>query len=119
MEVVDVLRDHIYIEIILKVFEDLVGGVGLYGGEGSAAVVVELMYERRVAHESVVAGHFHHVVVFPQAVGVAESADTALGAYSGACRYHEFELILCHRGRMKYCWSCVGRWAVSGKRRGR
>ena len=90
MEVVDVLGDYVHVEVLLEVFEEPVCGVRLDGGQCCSAVVVELVYECGVAQIAVVAGDVHHVIVFPQSVGIAESADTAFGTYAGTGRNNEF-----------------------------
>ena len=84
VQVVDVLRDDSHVEVLFKLFQAEVGGIRLLVEQLPAQVVVERVDKRRIAHETVVARHVHHRVVVPQAVGVAECRQSALGADSSA-----------------------------------
>ena len=84
VKVVHVLGDDGHVEVFLQFGDDLVGAVGQGLLELAPALVVELEHKALVAVPSFDVGHVGHVVVFPQAVAVAEGLDPALGAYTGA-----------------------------------
>ena len=84
VEVVDVLCDDIDPEVLLELDDGAVAGVGLCLDQVVAALVVEAVDEGGVAGEAVGGGHVHDGIFFPQAAGVAEGGDAALGAHAGA-----------------------------------
>ena len=98
VEVIDILGDDTHVEMLLEFMQDLMGAVGLYSTELAAAFVIELMYERRIAAETVGTRHIHHRIVLPQTVGVAEGLYAAFGTDTGSCRYHKtrFLGVICH-----------------------
>ena len=90
MKVVDVLCDDIYVEPFLQFFENLMGTVRHSKAEIMTALVVEFMYESRIALEPVGAGHFHDRIFLPEASGIAECGYAAFGTDSGSGRYYKF-----------------------------
>lgn len=94
MEIVDILSDYIYFEVLFKIHDSPMAGIRLSLYEVVAAFVVKFMYQRRITQISVVAGHFHHRVVFPQASGIAESGYSAFRAHAGSGGEYEFFLHL-------------------------
>ena len=60
------------------------GGIGLGIDQLSPALVIELVDERGIAQEPLVACHFHHGIILPQAIGIAKGLDATLGTDASA-----------------------------------
>ena len=89
VEVVDILCHDRDIVILLEFRNQFVGLVGLLGSQFAAALVVELQHQGTVAPPPFYGGHIGHIVVFPEAVAVAEGTYAALGAHSRAGQYYK------------------------------
>lgn len=89
MQIVHILGDDVGVEMLFKLLQAKMTGIRLTSQQFVPALVVELMHKSGVAPETVSAGHVHHRILLPKPSGIAEGADTALGAHSGACAYHE------------------------------
>ena len=63
---------------------------GLGGEELTAAFIVETSDEVWVLQPAGVAGHLHDGVLFPQASGIAEGGDAALGTHTCTCKENYF-----------------------------
>ena len=63
--------------------------------------VVEAEHELGVAHPRLRRGHFHHVVILPEAIAIAERPDAALLRDSGTREHHQHRLSFCCRHVLK------------------
>ena len=87
------------------------GSIGFGSPRLAAAFVVEVDHEPGIAREGFWRAHFFHFVAFPQAVGVAEGAQAAVGADAGAGEDDDFL-----HGLLSGEWGCR---VVSGSLYGR
>ena len=97
MQVVDVLRDEVEVvaEMLLEACQRHVRRVGLDAREHRSALVVEPLHQVGVRRERLGGGHRHRVVALPQAGGVTERGQAALGRDPGAGEYDDL-----HGGRL-------------------
>ena len=65
------------------------GGIGAGFLELSTALVVEIQHQRTVAVPALDGGDVIHVILFPQAAGVPERSETALGRHTGSCQHND------------------------------
>ena len=90
MQIVNVLRYNRNLEMFLQFRCQNVCLIGLCLLQFSAACIIELNHEFGIAVPAFDAGHIFHIIIFPQSVAVAESADTALGTDAGAGQKDDF-----------------------------
>ena len=90
MQVIDVLRYHIHVVILLKFRQREMGGIGLGLEQIAPARIVEFMHKFRIAPETIGGGNLHYGIVFPESSRVAEGGDSAFGADSRASRHYQF-----------------------------
>ena len=88
VEIVDVLRDDIYVIVFLQLSQQSVGLIGLLCHKVMSSGVVELMHEFGVAAEAIGRCHLHYGIILPQSSGVAEGGDAAFGTDAGPGRYN-------------------------------
>lgn len=83
VQVIDVLRDHLYFEVVLEGCDGAMCRVGLGGQYLGPAQVIETQHFDRIMRPSLRRRHLFYPVLLPQAVTVTEGAQTALGADPG------------------------------------
>ena len=88
VQVVHILGDDPHVKVFFQLHEAQMGGIGLGVNQLFAPLVVELVDERRVAQEALMARHIHHRIILPQTVGIPEGLDATLGADARARRDH-------------------------------
>ena len=74
VQVVDVLGDHVYIELLLQSSDRMVGGIRSRSKDLCPALVVEVEYQRGVTGERFGCGHVLDPVLFPKPIAIAEGA---------------------------------------------
>lgn len=89
VEVIDILGNDVDVVMLLQGSQGKVGGIGLCGQYISPAHVVEGLYEGGIAAPGAGCGYVFNVVAFPQAIAIAEGAETAFGTDAGAGEYYE------------------------------
>ena len=87
VEVVDILRDDLHVEIAFQAGNGLVGGIGLCGKHLAATHVVEPDDRIAVVAEGFGCAYILDAVVGPEAVGIAECSYSAVGTYAGTGEY--------------------------------
>ena len=90
VEVVNVLGDDVHVIVLLQARDGQVRGVGFRILQLFAALVVEIQHQFPVPVPPLDGGDVVHVILLPQAAGVAEGGEAALGADAGAGQYDEF-----------------------------
>ena len=76
MQVIDVLRYHIHVVILLK-FRQRDGRHWAGLEQIAPARIVEFMHKFRIAPETIGGGNLHYGIVFPESSRVAEGGDSA------------------------------------------
>ena len=90
MQVVDILRDDVYVEIFLEIGQEQMPGVGHNFVELAPALVVEFEDEFWVFPETFGCGYVLDVVAFPQTIGIPKGFEPAFGRDTGAGEHDEF-----------------------------
>src|SRR5690606_4743498 len=90
VEIVYVLGDDMYVEIIFQFCQEFVSGIGMHCEQLSSPLIVKIVYQVGVDSKSLGRSHFIDVMSFPQAIGIPECFDPAFGADTGAGEYDEF-----------------------------
>ena len=84
VQVVDILRDYLHIIILFQPHQLLMTLVGLHGSQLATALVVKVQHQSLVLGVALRRSHILNTILLPQAVAVAEGADSALGANTSA-----------------------------------
>lgn len=84
VQVVYILGDYFYLKLRLQLGYGQMSRVGLNFIQLFSAEVVKLQHQGWVAVPRIGCCHIFYAVVFPQAVGISESADAALCANAGS-----------------------------------
>ena len=96
VEVIDVLRQHLDLEIPLQLRDGPMPGVRLGGEHLAAAFVVKFDHGGAVVRQGFGRADILDAVVGPQAVRIAERGKTAVGAHPGARKndysFHKLKL---------------------------
>ena len=90
MQVVDVLRDDLHVEMIFQFPDRVVSGIRLFRQQLAPPDVVEVDDRFAVASQCFGGAYVLDAVFVPQPVGVAESRDAAVGTDSGAGEDNDF-----------------------------
>src|SRR5690606_16284501 len=90
VEIVYVLGDDVYFEIIFQFCQEFVRGIGMHFEQLSSPLIVKIVDQVRVDSKTLRRSHFIDVMSFPQAIGIPECFDPAFGADTGAGEYDEF-----------------------------
>src|ERR1044071_243746 len=90
VQVVYVLGNDVYVEMLFQFGQQLVGCVWLCFPHIGAAHIVEVEHQLRVAAPGTRRSHILDVISFPKAIAVAEGSQPALSADTCAGQYNEF-----------------------------
>ena len=94
MKIVHILRDHRYLILFLQLRYEAVTVIGLCLHQFLTQHVIEIIHIHRIRLPSFMSRHTTHWVVLPQAIGITESAQSALHRHTRACQHYDLLHIL-------------------------
>ena len=92
MQIIDILRYHLHIEVLLQIGYGDMCGVGFGREKLLAALIIELNDQRPVAGQRLGCADILDTIICPQAIGIAEGRKAAIGTHACTCENNN----LCH-----------------------
>ena len=89
MEVVNILGDDIYTEMLLEFSYCEMGSVGLSSEYLFAPLIVEVDYKRTVEEDGFVSADIFDTIFVPISVRIAEGRETAVSTDAGTGEYYK------------------------------
>ena len=98
VQIIDILRDDLHIELVLEGGHEFVAFVGFAVLELATQHIVEVEANLGLTEPGIVGTHLFHTVVFPKSVTIAEGRYSALGAHAGTGQkydsFHDNKLLI-------------------------
>src|SRR5882757_5716051 len=90
MQVIDILRDNRYIEVLFKLGQTKMSGIGISLTYIPATHIVKIKHQSRVLPPASWGSHLRYLISFPKPIAVPESSQSAFRTNTCARQYHQF-----------------------------